>query len=157
MGQLNIKKRRCRTGRQVHRHEYGRCKGWFFRAVRHSGKLFSDGKYGGSWRASARAALKHRNKLIPLMERMKTTRYYHENPSKRSATGIAGVFLSYKKADYGTLTYVVGTYYGEPYKPKRRQFSVRKLGMDEAIRLAVEFREEGLNETIRKKIKRGKL
>lgn len=143
MGQPSTK-RRCRTGRLVHRHEYSGIKGWFFRAARHSGKLFSDGKYGGSWRASARAALEHRNKLIPLMERMKTIRYYHENPREGSATDIAGVFLVYKKAAYGRLVYVVGSYYSEPYKKKRKQFSVRKHGMEGAIKLAAEFREKGL-------------
>ncbi len=140
---------RRRSGRLVHRHEYKRVKGWFFRAARHSGKLFSDSKYGGSWRASARAALEHRNKLVPLMERMKTIRYYHENPSEGSETGVAGVFMVYRKAVYGRYSYVVGSYYSEPYKKERKQFSVRRHGMEEAIRLAVEFRENGLNKTFR--------
>lgn len=150
-------KRRCRTGRLVHRHGYGGIKGWFFRAARHSGKLFSDSKYGGSWRASARAALEHRNKLVPVAERMKNIRFYHKEPSKGSVTGIAGVFMSYKKATYGRYSYVVGTYYSEPFKIKRKQFSVRRLGMDEAIRRAEEFRKKGIAEIDRKNLKRSKL
>lgn len=137
-------------GRYICRFDFGSASGWFFKAVRHSGKLFSDSKYGNSWRQSARAAIAHRNEILPPDLRMKTVRYYHTEPSIRSTTGLPGIFIAKRKGVYGTLLSVVASYYKEPFEVSRKEMSVKKYGIEKALEMAVEFREEGLNKTVRK-------
>lgn len=135
---------RKRRGHLISRFDYSGAAGWVFRHPAHPGKLFSDSKYSGSWRSSARAAIAHRDNLVLPCEQNKTVRFFHIKPSKKSKTGIPGVFLYERKGDYGTRLSVIASYYGKKYEMTRKEFSVGRRTVQEALELAITFRNKGL-------------
>jgi hypothetical protein len=140
------------------RDDYKSTKGWVFKCAKHNlpSKLFSDGVYG-SWRAAARAAIAHRNSLLPVELRRKSSlysylldndRFYHKELSSRNVSGIVGVAIHTR----GNLVNIVGTYYKNKYEPERKSFAVLKYGLDKALELAIEFRDKGVVDIERQKV-----
>jgi hypothetical protein len=116
-------------------------------------------KHGGSWRSSARAAIKYSLSLIPRSERAnikkgRPARNYTRDPLKRfhkgelskdSNTGYTGVCLRQREYKSGTFYFVRAIYFDENKERQRAEFSVTKYGKAEAIKKGVEFRKKGIN------------
>ncbi|MCK5235987.1 MAG: hypothetical protein KAR06_03295, partial [Deltaproteobacteria bacterium] len=62
-------------------------------------------------------------------------------------------YIVKKRGACGDLFYVQSSYYEKPFVACRKQISIRMHGMEKALEMAIEFREEGLNETVRKGVR----
>ena len=112
-------------------------------------KAFSDLAYGSKTK-SFKAAISFRDRTLRDLAKQgipigRKPKGHHATPTKKSKTGIVGVYFQLKKAADGTLNkYYVGSYYPEKYQGKAKAFAVNVYGEREARRLAKAFRRDGL-------------
>lgn len=119
--------------------------GWLVRGY-HAGetfsRYFSDRSEGGPEQA-LEAARQYRDKLhqhLSTLPQLKRKRRMRERPSANS-TGVPGVFRIVRKAADGSpAVYFSVTWTPQPGVHKRRTFSARRYGEEEAFALAVAHR-----------------
>ena len=123
--------------------------GWEVRIQRKSkvrSKFFSDLNHGGK-RAALRAAKEYRDQ-IEILYPKQTVAQKARKRSTRNKSGVVGVRLHEQKdrrGDYEyTYWYWVAQWTDGHGKRKTRSFSVHQYGDDEAYRLAVECRRNGV-------------
>lgn len=127
----------------------GSTHGWEMRIRRRHVKdemFFSDREHGGKTKALA-AARKYRDKMdrdIPRYSR----REIAEIISKRNTSGVAGVRLAEIFSPKNRKKYRAWVAYWSPvpHVRKTKSFAVEKFGDEEACRLAVAARREGVAE-----------
>lgn len=127
--------------------------GWWVRFKRKDKKIsqsFSDSKFGSKEKALA-AAKVFRDAIEAELEIGKIARGVGGEQSKSGILGVGRVKSVTKKA-YGTYTYYFwqAHWMSSPGKEISRKFSVSKYGEEEALRLAIEARNKGMeqNKTI---------
>jgi len=120
--------------------------GWYVRIYKNGktySKLYSDNKYGGKDRALQVAYKARLVALEALKDLPKESKRRLVMSDKRNKSGIIGVSKTTKINKNGTTSeYYQVTWSPEPGKVKNRQWSVRKYGLEEARRLATDFRRE---------------
>lgn len=130
----------------ISRIDSGSTHGWFVRVYRNGktySKLYSDKKYGGKEKAlryaeKAQELAQESIEQIPkkYTERMVTN-------TSRNKTGIVGVSKTRKKNRSGTHNwYYQVTWTEGPGVVKNKQWSISKYGDREALKMAVNFRDE---------------
>ena len=129
---------------QPEKHNHG-----FFVRVQRQGKIhsafFTDFKHGGRAQALAAAQQYHRKllaKLGPPKRRLR--QWWAEIVRRRGRSGIHGVQKVVDRRFKRPRIYWKATWSPEPYTVRRRQFSARKFGNEEARRLAIRARRAGV-------------
>lgn len=111
-------------------------------------KLFSDSLCGGK-RAALKAAREYRDQLIEeLADKVITRKQRARRKTERNYSGVVGVRYVEEVDRHGDTEYVYG-YWEAQWSPKpgvrkKRRFSVNKYGNEEATRLAIKARREGV-------------
>lgn len=130
----------------ISRIDSGSTHGWYVRVYRNGktyAKLYSDKKYGGSDRA-----LRYAKKAKELAQKSieKEPKKYKKRmvtKTSRNSTGIVGVSKTRKKNRSGNYSeYYQVTWTPEKGVVKNRQWSIKKYGQREALKMAVDFRDE---------------
>ena len=125
-----------------------RTHGFFLRASRH-GKIFSgffaDKTYGGRAQALA-AAQEHRLKLLKIvgLPLHKSRRLNAEIVRRLGRSGIYGVQRVINRKARPWRKYWVATWSPEPYVARRKMFSIRKFGEEQARQMAIRARRAGV-------------
>lgn len=144
-----VKKRRsltpgiCRID-QPEKHNHG-----FFVRVQRQGKIhsafFTDFRHGGRAQALV-AAQRHQRKLLAKLGPPKRMlrQWWAEIVRRRGRSGIHGVQRIEDRRFGRPRIYWKANWSPEPYLVRRKQFSARKFGEDEARRLAIRARRAGV-------------
>ena len=125
-----------------------RTHGFFLRAARlgqiYSG-FYSDKKYGGRAQALA-AAVEHRGKLLKILglPAQKSRRYWAELPRRKGRSGIVGVQRVIDRHGRSWRKYWRATWSPEKGVVRKKQFSIRIHGEEEARELAIRARRAGV-------------
>jgi hypothetical protein len=134
----------------ITRLHYKSSHGWWVRLrFANIQKAFSDSAFGSKSK-SLKAAIIFRDKTLRDMAKQgiligRKPKGHHATPTKKSKTGVVGVYFQLKKAaDGGFNKYYVGSYYPKKYQGIAKVFAVNVYGEREAFRLAKAFRQEGL-------------
>jgi len=130
---------------QPEKHNHG-----FFLRVQRQGEIhsafFTDIKHGGRAQALAAAQQYHRTllaKLGPPKRRLR--QWWAEIVRRRGRSGIHGVQMSVDRRFGRPRIYWKANWSPEPYTVRRKQFSARKFGNEEARRLAIHARRAGVH------------
>jgi hypothetical protein len=104
-------------------------------------KSFYDSQYGSDEAKSLAAAKKWRDRK---KREVCADKPFHIVPRPDNKSGVVGVFFAeyYSKRDKRIIREWVASWNDENGKPKRRSFSVKKWGYNEAFRMAVDTRRE---------------
>lgn len=125
--------------------------GWevrFHRRGKKVEKFFADNKFGGRAKALS-AAKKYRDEIEAKLPKY-SVHELSKNPSKRNQSGVVGVRRHEQtdiRGDWGyTYAFWVAQWTDESGKRKTRSFSANHYGEEEAYRLAVKARKQGMAE-----------
>ncbi len=138
------------TPKGISRIDSGSTHGWYVRVYRNGktySKLYSDNKYGGKEKALkyAEKAREMAQESIEKIPKKYTKRMVTK--TKRNKTGIVGVSRTRKKNRSGKFSeYFQVTWTADEGVVKNRQWSIKKYGEREALKMAVMFRDEVMQE-----------
>lgn len=128
--------------------------GWEVRIQRRGKKFekfFADRQHGGR-RAALQAAKLYRDEMEVKLKRY-TVKELAKKPSARNSSGVVGIRKAVQvqeSSDYVyTYTFWVAQWTDGKGKRKTRSFSVDKYGDEEAYRMAVQARTNGVNQARR--------
>lgn len=127
--------------------------GWAVRIYfAHVIKYFLDNSLG-SKKASYKAAKTFRDETILDLKHRgiaigKKPKEHHARPTIKSKTGIVGVYMRSRVLQNGHISRsYFGSYYPIKYNHAVKSFSVDKYGKQEALQMAIDFREDGLRKS----------
>jgi hypothetical protein len=129
---------------QPEKHNHG-----FFVRVQRQGKMypafFTDFKHGGRAQALA-AAQRYRRKLLARLgpPQKMLRRWWAEIVRRKGRSGIHGVQRVVDRRSGRPRIYWKANWSPEPYVVRRKHFSARKFGNEEARRLAIRARRAGV-------------
>lgn len=129
--------------------------GWevrFYRRGKKVEKFFADNKFGGRNKALA-AAKKFRDETEKKLPKY-TVYELSKKPSKRNKSGIVGVRRHEQtdvRGDWGyTYTFWVAQWTDELGRRRTKSFSINHYGEEEAFKMAVKARKQGMAERKKK-------